>query len=586
MLAPARPDVAPAPPDRTRFVLGGSGLLGFALGALFVDWHVIVETGQVIAGIVQYPPDNPFFLYHVKLWTILNQGAAALLRAGVSEIVISVLVSGLLGVLSFQALAIVIYALSRDVALALGAPFVIFLSGATNFGVVYPISLLATQHTYGVVGLGWVVLVAGLFGADRPKAAGLLLGAAPAVHPSLGVFLGLLIGLTALLDWPATWKAFRPGLGWFVAGCGVTLVSLGVHWALLPEIAPLDRAESTRYLNAFVGFWDAHRAPVDFARVGVTINVVVVALAAYWLRRAATLSSGQRFLLRFVLVTGLVSQLLGLLSHLPPSTLPPTLLVLMPSRLLNINVLIAPALLVGLLGRRGSATNVALTAITMALLFFWGRSLVWLFFEPGASLTVRKIGAAPFFAAALGGFALVAWIARRQGFGVVRAATVALMAAAAGLSFLIALERSRVERDWLLRDRTNERVFGLASREPGFLLTGGDLHLIQLRTRRPVLLDAGGLDALPYTLEAAPATNRILRDVYGVDLFNPPEEARGAGRVPLGRNRAVWEGYGLGRWREIAQTYGVTQVMTPGEWQLQLPIIAAGQGIVLYTIPR
>src|SRR5689334_15615715 len=167
MLAPAAAPPVTHHHDRTRFVLLWSGLLGFALGAVFYDWQVIVESGQVLAGLVRYAPDNPFFMYHVKLWTLLNQAAGLLLRAGLSEAVVSVIGSGLLGLLSFQALSIVVYAMSRDAALAIGAPFVIFLSGITNLGVVYPISLLASEHTYGVVGLAWVVLVAGLFAAGR-----------------------------------------------------------------------------------------------------------------------------------------------------------------------------------------------------------------------------------------------------------------------------------------------------------------------------------------------------------------------------------------------------------------------------------
>ena len=64
------------------------------------------------------------------------------------------------------------------------------------------------------------------------------------------------------------------------------------------------------------------------------------------------------------------------------------------------------------------------------------------------------------------------------------------------------------------------------------LLVAGDLHLIQLRTRRPVLLDTGALDTVMYSLETGAAMQRMLREIYGLDLFNPPPEAIGAGRIP------------------------------------------------------
>jgi len=124
------------------------------------------------------------------------------------------------------------------------------------------------------------------------------------------------------------------------------------------------------------------------------------------------------------------------------------------------------------------------------------------------------------------------------------------------------------------------------ARGHGLLLTGGDLHLIQLRTRRPVLLDGGALDALPYALEAAPAMDRILRDVYGVDLFNPPAQALKVGMVPAAFNKVVWEQYPLERWQQIRTAYHVTQVLTPAEWQLKLPIVAQNMQFRLHEIPR
>ena len=81
-------------------------------------------------------------------------------------------------------------------------------------------------------------------------------------------------------------------------------------------------------------------------------------------------------------------------------------------------------------------------------------------------------------------------------------------------------------------DRTNDVFFADVASHPGVLLVAGDLHLIQLRTRRPVLLDTGALDTVMYSLETGGSMQRILREVYGLDLFNPPPGAVGAGRIP------------------------------------------------------
>ena len=89
-----------------------------------------MESGQVLAGLVAYPPTNPFYLYHLKLWTLVNQLSALLLKAGLSEMAVSLLVSGLLGAVSFSALALTTFALCRDRLLAFGVPFFVELTRA------------------------------------------------------------------------------------------------------------------------------------------------------------------------------------------------------------------------------------------------------------------------------------------------------------------------------------------------------------------------------------------------------------------------------------------------------------------------
>src|SRR6185503_3193820 len=140
--------------------------------------------------------------------------------------------------------------------------------------------------------------------------------------------------------------------------------------------------------------------------------------------------------------------------------------------------------------------------------------------------------------------------------------------------------------DVAFRDRTNDALLAAAARGTGMLLTGGDLHLVQLRTRRPVILDGGGLDGLPYALAAGPEMARILRDIYDIDFFSPPVEAHGTGVIPSSYNRRGWETDGRERWQEIRRKYSVTQVMTYNDWMLRLPIVAQNARYLLYEIPE
>ncbi len=134
-------------------------------------------------------------------------------------------------------------------------------------------------------------------------------------------------------------------------------------------------------------------------------------------------------------------------------------------------------------------------------------------------------------------------------------------------------------------DRTNDVFFADIAARPGVLLVAGDLHLIQLRTRRPVLLDTGALDTVMYSLETGAAMQRMLREIYGLDLFNPPPDAVGAGRIPALSHRDTWEGYSPEKWRAIRRDFGVTQVLAYADWALQLPVASQSRRLLLYDIP-
>jgi hypothetical protein len=578
---------------RAGAVLAASGLVGLAVGVVGPrEWQVAVETAQVLAGLVAYPPDNPFFIYHTKLWTILHQLCALALWAGVTERTVSTAVSGVVTMVTFQALALFVYALSRDAVVAVGSAVVIVASKAAEFGVIYPIFLTPTSHTYGVLGLSAAVLAAGLLGSGCWKPGLFLLGLLPAIHPSIGAWTMLMAAIALGLGGAAIHGEVKQAHRAFVAGLAISLGSLIVQLATVPQPARLASADAARYLTAFTLRWDGHRQPVPLDRPGVLLNVAALAIASGWLLGRGR-DAAASWLLRFVAVCGVVSLACVLVSRVPVEALPGWLVILMPGRMLNVNAMTFAALVLGLAGASaGRLWGALLTIGFTAALVTARESLLWTWLaqkgfrpHPLLPVTIAIAGAAA---------ALVAGaIATRARAGESGSAGLRWSTGAAMLAMLVPVAWSGVfplptrdVRAARLRDRTNEGVLAAAARGRGLLLTGGDLHLVQLRTRRPVLLDGGGLDALPYALESGPAMARILKEVYGVDLFDPPPEAYRSGAVPPATNQRIWEAYAPARWREIRRTFQVTQVLTPGGWQLQLPVVAGNMSMLLYEIPE
>jgi hypothetical protein len=605
-----------SPTAHVTIVLLASGIGGFHAGMVtFPDWQVAVETAQVIAGIVRYPVDNPFYLYHLKLWTVLHQICALLLQAGLSEIALSKLVSGLLGMISFQAIALIVYAVSRDVLLAIGSAFLIAFTRSAEYGVNYPIYLMGTPHTYGAIGLSWIALIAGLAGAGWYRAAGFLLGIAPAVHPSLGAWFVMTVGAAAVWHVWRDRTEIRPALKFFLLGCGVTVISLLVQLAQTRGIPAIDSQLADRYLKSFVSLWDAHRQTVSLSADGMKLNLGVLLLATASLTAAAGFPASARLLLRVVIVTTTASLVLGLLSFIPPASLPSILLVLMPGRLVNFGAFVAVAVLIGLLGhasknRLGFWSRLFALYLSVGLLI-GNRSMLWDWLERSDGNVVQQTLRNVLTGAETRPLqvlltvtvllivvtAIVGRSATTQqptGEQLPQPAAVArpirlLMSTTYGLIVTVLAGVIVLLWQWpeasIFVDRTTNPALGQVARDSGLLLTGGDMQLIQIRTRRPILINGGGLDGLPYALESGPAMERILRDVYAIDLFNPPDEARGRGAIPNQYNRAAWERFSRDQWQMIRRRYDVTQVMTPPGWSLALPVVLNDAGFVLYQLP-
>ena len=567
----------------------------------------------MVAGLVDYPPGNPFYIYHTKLWTVLHQILAVLLQADVSERTLSIYLGGVVGMVSFQALSLIVYALSGHLLFAAAASGLVFFSRIVEAGEVYPIWLVGTSHTYGVIALGYVALTAGFLGAGWRRTGLFLLGAAPAVHPSLGAWFALIAVAAFLWDYRQLRRELSPAFAAFAAGCGVTAISLAVQLLFIADVPPADSGTTEKYLAAFVAFWDMHRQPVNLEGAGVKLNIAALVVGVVWLIRfAADLPRAASFLLRIVVVSAVLSLALALVSWIPPDRLPPSLLILMPARVLNINVLVLAPVVLGIAGayRRTWWGAGMMLFVTLALVL-GGRSGFW-GFEGAHTAIARRV---PDFVRVnsttnivfAAGLLLVLVFLFRDSRGVGRrlrrfvsekvpprlaarlegtAPLLAVAAVAVAVWAAVMAWNLPQPRNLSMADRSDDQLFRMLSEGKGLLLTGGNLHLVQLRTRRPVLLDGGGLDALPYTLEAAPEMERILRDVYSVELFDPPEEARLGGAVPPAFVKDAWERYPRERWQAIAAEYDVVQVLTPGDWDLKLPVHVRNRTYTVYDIPH
>jgi hypothetical protein len=335
------------------FVAFISGFCGLLLG-IQGGVQVPVESAQVLAGLVQYPADNPFYLYHVKTWTLWHQVTAVLLTCGLSERILSMMLGGLAGLLSFEALSLCCLAIGRNAMLAVLLP--ILCLGAevfAEFSGIYPIFLISFHPSmfYGVAATALVVTTWSLYGLGLRRLSACLMGMAPAIHPTMGAWC-LGIGVISLLWCRRQERPFpRPVVVWLSVGLTVTAASFCVHLHQirgLPTISPELRSQ---YVAAFATSWDGHRQVFPLHDASAAYGLCAVALCGLWLRylsRDGT--SSLSFLMKALAISAGLSLLLALATHLG-DYLPTLAIMLMPGRYINVIALAFPALALGMLAR-------------------------------------------------------------------------------------------------------------------------------------------------------------------------------------------------------------------------------------------
>ncbi len=630
--------------QRVGWVVLISAACGFILGVLQPAWQVAVEPAQVLAGLVHYPQTNPFYIYEVKTWTILHQIGALSLLAGLSEQSLSIALSGLAGALSAAGIAVWVAAITDDVILSIIAPFWVLFANPLAWGINYPIMLLGEIHTYGMLGFSAIFLAIGLMGAGQYRWGALLMGLTPAIHPSLGLWCSLIVLVCFVWDFrrlrPVFWSAAR----YAVMGYAITAVSFGFYLIDSSHLPQLEAGMRSQYLDVFLQYWDTHRVPLDLLSLNVLLIVVGVILCLIWPRFFKNdIPVDSPWLLRSFVVAAALGIGLSAVEQLP-LPLPDALAILLPSRLLNFNILGLMLLVLGLLWRYRDRVWAQFSfAILLALSFLPGFAFIGLGLSSfaliassrlqngrlpvvllavgsllaylGFGLLVRHVSSpdvggwvGPMAVLAFGG--LLMWLSSTGAIRVFPAArrtislppiwmnqTIAIGIALRRVSLALLCVMVigygiRVNSNWnwrldALRDRTSDSLLATASQSAGLLLIGPGpgMQLFQLLTRHPILLDPNALDMLPYALEGGPEFERIVRVVYGIDFYNPPELGRHQGIMPVEPVRTIWNERTPEQWASIKDQFDVSQIITLADWKLQLPVVARNDHVTLYQIP-
>jgi hypothetical protein len=580
-----------------------SALLGFVTGVwLYPTWQDVIEPAQVLAGVVQYPPDNPVYLYSTSTWTMLHQVVALCIRAGIAERSLAIVISGMLGAVSFVGVALTARAMGATALVAALCPVFIHASGATRFLPGYPVDLVGWPYTYGVLSHGLLLCLVALIGLRRDRAAAFLLGVLPAIHPGVGLWAWCLVGTLGVVYRGTAPARARTVRYWLAGGLLLTVISGLIHvWWFAPDLSTLTPG-SPELLRGIRHYWDTHRIPMDWTSPSVLTAVALPLLFAWWQhKRGHLLPPGSQWIASALVIAVCIAVVADVIVRVAPEGIGTFVARPMARRLLCLPLLAAMAWFIGV-------CNSAAVPVTVRVVTSWlFVALTITFIKPVGHVPmpyhlirewvdpfvfswsrVASLVMAISAAAVLVALRLPVPVQRWCAGWPSRSAAIAWPAALVVMS-VFRLGEAVMDGHAALAEvqdhRSNVVLSAVHARE-GLLLTGGNLHLIQAATRRPILLDGGALDSLVYVPGGAVVSEHIMQRVYGLTLMEPASDDWGPdGALPPWAPQDTWATRSLEDWRAIRDEFGVTDVLTPPEWTLQLPIVAKDDRLVLWSIP-
>ncbi len=570
-------------------------LIGLYCGLNKVTEQVATETGMVLAGMVNYSPDTPFYLYNIKVFALINQLSALLVWITGSPVFVNIFTSALLGAISCMALCLMIYAFSRNAYISIAGLLTIIALNMIRPGIVYPIWLYGMCHTYGILGLSFMVLTAALYGCRKYKWALICTGLAPSVHPSWGVFLALILTAAGLINIKFCWLLAKKYWKYFAIGFGISILALILQMYWMRVLPTIDPEQKKLYLDNFIRYWDCHRQPLNFTHRSIWVAACSAVTAIIGLL-TLKFRSGTRFLLTALSAAGIFGFIGAYISHLPYDKVPLYVLMFMPGRYLNLSILVFPALAVGLLFSRNLYRRPWSLLVYAGVLYFWYVKYSFLAFLNWQMLRY-SLGLFDVFAVAfdilltmtiilgitrycmkkkIHPLTILKFIRKQVNYPEAKKTLLVLLAIFFLFPVLCYFTRSLINGNLLPSfyssptEKTSE-FYARIAKDKGVLLNTPENYLISLKTKRPVWFDMGALDGFPMVPECAGKFNPGLQEIYGVSLLEKPgDKFCNQGVLPSEIHRTLWESRSRQEWRNLAKKYNFTGIIVPYSWKLQL----------------
>ncbi len=486
--------------------------------------QVAVNGGLALSEIIKYPePVSPMKYYYFNSWTLLHQFSEFFLSLGFSVENISRLIL-FLSTLCFALSSFIIvcrFTANRYLAFLVS---ILMLVLEKNFGDTdYP-SLIFSNHSFGMFSLALSSLIFSLVLNKNYKSSGFFTLLLISIHPVIGFWILsiLLFSTIVLKDKKINLDLFKGS----IFGLAIVVLSLALFFS--NNIGKLDF--DSQILKTYMEFWDGHRNQSGYLHYEYLIKtfVLFIAINAYFVLLKQRKKSFFSILLNSTII---FSSVIYLLYKFFPQIFPSLFINAMPSRFLILHSFIGWPIIISIIYVIFSQFQVTKKFIKI---FIFGVLIIYSVQHYKNFIKVKN------------GFVLNIY------------------------------EESQISDIDIFEDISNLNF-------DGYLVTTSDtVNYVNKYTLKPILLDTQSFDFIPYHPYLVQSTFEILKDVYGVDIENPP--TRYNPNIPDSFIKKVFEGKDESDWNFLEKKYNVNYVVVPSEWKIKLDLFKNNKSFSIYKV--
>ncbi len=483
-----------------------------------------VDGGLVLAGKISYPDNqSPMIYYFLNSWTAIHQIAYFFIKFGFSV----ELSSKLLMLIStfFFAFGAFLFSnsITRNSYISLIISILAIISGK-NFGDTNYPSLIFSEHTYGMMSLALTTFTFGLLANNNLFAAYLFSFFLLAIHPIVGAWVVIIKSIYLFI--PGIEKlSKRTIFKGIICGSIITIISFLFFFTSSIERGFAD----IQLLKVYLEVWDGHRAISPHLHYEYLLKTIVLIISLIFLIKiylSSSIRQGYNHIL-ILLISVTASASIYLLYQLLPYIFPDSISRIMPARFIMLHSFLG-----------------------------WPVILSILYFFLESRFPKKKV-----FLVSLCFLILIF----AQGYKKINLIKNNLI-----ISF-------QQEENLKVINYMKESNFD------GYILVSSNIsNFVFKKTQKPILLHTEAIDFLPYHPYLLDNFFEILKIVYDIENFNPPEKNNPS--LPDNYIKKNFEGKKISEWNKIKNKYNVNFIIVPNNWNLNLDLVEKDNRFKLFKI--